>query len=283
MRLVAATVAACAVALTFVAGLGAAPVASAAAEFRDPTGDSGAAPDIDRVQVGNDLVTGHVVLWVKLANRMRLDADDEFLAYFDADLSGATGGPAGEDFAVYVDGGGTKVLARFSSETMRFEQVPAPTLSSTFFSTGWLGIRIHPSDLGGTRAFNFYLVSGRGDADDVAPDGDGLWSYSLAAGPLRLGVDGFVVTPKPARAGKALTATMDVFREDILDSLSSGQVTCSLVLKGKALRPVQRGFGAGGATCRFALPKGVRGAYRLTMTVAFGGAKVTRVATGTVR
>ena len=32
--------------------------------FTDPTGDSGVAPDITEVSVGNDVLTGNIVIWI---------------------------------------------------------------------------------------------------------------------------------------------------------------------------------------------------------------------------
>jgi hypothetical protein len=258
------------------------PLASdrvAGAEFTDPKGDSGTAPDIEAVEVGNDVMTGDVVLWVKVANRKTLDADDEFLFFLDTDLNPATGGAAGFDYVIYVDGDGTRILAQYTDE---LRQVPARTLRSSFSGTQWLGVRIHASELGGTRGFNFFVVSSRGEDDDDAPAA-GLWSYSLVTGPPKLTVDRFALSPKPVRSGRPLTVTMAVWREDVMDSLAAGQVTCNLKLKGVTLRVAARGFGTAGATCRFNIPRAARGsAYTLTMTVAFGGSKVTRTTSGKV-
>ena len=67
--------------LALLAGLSIAPVAgsapatraslhaASAASFSDAAGDSGAAADVTDVDVGNDLVAGHIVFWVTVPNR----------------------------------------------------------------------------------------------------------------------------------------------------------------------------------------------------------------------
>lgn len=248
--------------------------AAAARQFTDPAGDSGSAPDITEVQVGNDVVRGPIVVWVTTSNRTSVGAGDVVAVFLDTDLNRQTGWPegAGADFAIDADAAGP-MLHRWDGAT--FVQAPAPSLRASFVRAqkAWR-IQIHPNDLGGTKAFNLYTVTtSETDDFDVAPDGASVFSYSLISGPLVLTRERASATR--ARAGQPFVVGMLVARDDIGEVLEEGQVTCALTVGGRPLNARSRGFVDGVAACGWQLPKTAKGKrVRATITVSYGGAKV---------
>lgn len=250
---------------------------AASAFFTDPTGDSGNAPDITEVSVGNDVVAGPVVIWVDTPNRTSFGSTDRVVVFLDADLNPSTGAAdyAGTEYGIARIG---VAHALFRWDGADWAQVPAPTLSTAFYnSQKALRVSIHPNDLGGIRAFNYYAFSGIADqSGDYAPN-SGLGSYSLISGPLRLSVERFRVTPRAPRAGKSFTATMLVGREDINEILEDGNGSCSLRVGKRAIAPRTTGFVDEAAACRWTIPKNARGQQLSVMiSVKFGGASITR-------
>jgi hypothetical protein len=264
------------------AAVGTALAATSASVFTDPSGDSGAAPDVTEVQVGNDVVAGPIVLWITAPNRTTLGGSEGVVTYLDTDLNGGTGNvdQGGADFGIETMSSGSRLYrwdgadwAQTAAPSLRHEWVPGEHAAR---------IEVHPRDLGGPRAFNFYVVSVNGDAIDVAPDGNDLWSYSLASGPLRLTKEAAAATP--ARAGRPFTLRLEVGRDDINEFLDIGKVTCTAKLGTTSLRGTARPFGAQGSTCTWTLPRTTRG-KRLSakILVSYGGAAVSHSYTGLVR
>jgi hypothetical protein len=256
--------------------------ATAARFFEDPAGDSGAAPDITEVQVGTDVVAGHVVMWVTSENRTEYGADDYGYVYLDTDLNHETGATnrAGAEFAIEFDDTGADLWSWNGTD---WQRVPAPTLRGWFLeSAKGYRIQIHPSDLGGPRAFNFYVVTLAGDAGDVAPDlEEDVWTYSLETGRLQLTKED--AGASKARAGQLFTVIVVAGREDTFELLGTGRITCSLRIGKTALRPVGSRFVEEIAGCSWRLPRTARG-KKLTakITVSYGGASVSHAVTTTV-
>jgi len=266
-----------------VAGVVATAAAAAPATrfYEDPSGDSGAAPDVAQVDVGNDLVKGTIVMWVSLPNRTALGADDALLVYIDADLNGATGSSSGTDYGITVDDSGATFYRWNGTD---YAQAPAGSLDASFVAEEKaVRIEIHPADLGGTRGFNFFFVTVTGDATDVAPDGDAVWTYSLATGQLVLTKAGGAATP--ARAGRPFAIGVRVNRSDINETLAEGAITCSLRVGKATIRARLAEFVDDVATCGWgALPKSAKGKKLVaTITVRYGGASVSHAVTTTVR
>jgi hypothetical protein len=203
--------------------------AATAGFFTDPAGDSGVAADITAVSVGNDTLAGDIVIWIHMANREVLpDISDLFAVFFDTDLNAATGAPgsAGSEYTaqVFREIPGSILPAVFRWTGSAWLEVPAPTLNYGFgVDEKSLRVSIHPNEIGGTRTFNFHLVSAlQGQsATDVAPDFGG-WPYSLISGPLQLSVERFAVRPKVPRAGKSFTASLLVGRGGVCRLLAQG-------------------------------------------------------------
>ena len=252
--------------------------------FTDPTGDSGVAPDITEVSVGNDVLTGNIVIWIDTPYRRTAFSTDLMTVFFDTDMNPSTGDPefAGSEYAAQVLHGAA--LFRWSGSAMA--EVPAPTLDYLFATERRsLRVSIHPNDIGGTRAFNFYLVSALEgqSATDVAPDG-GAWSYSLVSEPLRLSVVGFATT-KVARAGKPFSAIIDVGRDDTNDILDATgtRIRCSLKVGKKTVAAYQLS-GIFTAGCEGRIPKKAkRQKLRMKISVKFGGLSISRTFAAKIR
>lgn len=253
---------------------GSAPAEQAAlnaASFKDAAGDSGAAPDVTDVDVGNDVVAGPIVFWVKLANRPDdLAADDVVFIAIDADRNRDTGDEDGAEYAIGVDAESVWI-DRWDGET--YVEAEGPSLAATFSrSDRFLRVTIHPNDLGGLSSFDFLVLSFAGDDFDAAPNGPPWWSYTLASGRPPLAVLGFALKPKAPAAGKRLTATMGVGRGDTLDLLDQGKVTCKLIVGGKAVKAARAGFTQGLPQCRWNLARTAKGKLlKGTISVTYGG------------
>jgi hypothetical protein len=230
-----------------------------AATFSDAAGDSGAAPDIGDVAVGNDVVAGQIVFWVAVRNRPDdLTGEDSLFVTLDTDRNPATGDEVGAEYWIYVDSEGSG-LAKWDGST--HVGVESPTLRADFFKDAEVfRILIHPSDLEGISAFDFNLLATDGATDDWAPNGPPSWSYTLASGKPPLVLLDFVLSPKRPVAGNVFLATILVGRGDTFDLLGSrGKVTCTLLVGGKPLRAARMAFSQGLPVCRWILPRTAKG------------------------
>lgn len=273
-------------ALTVAPSAGSAPLANATLQsasavfFSDAVGDSGAAPDITDVDVGNDVVLGPIVFWVTLANRPDgLTGDDALTVYLNTDRNPATG-DAGSDFAVTLD---ADSVGAYRWDGAQYAAIDAPSLSARFSKPDEaVRIGIHPNHLGGVTAFEFLIESELGDAFDDAPNGPPEWPYTLSAGPLQLAVIGSAVVPKRPTAGKVFAAAIQVGRRDINEVLELGKVGCTLRVGTRSLRATGSGIREGLAVCSWRLPKSAKGKLvRASVSLKYGG--VTAKRTFTVR
>jgi hypothetical protein len=258
--------------------------AGAAVLFEDPRGDSGPAPDIAEVEVGNDVIAGPIVIWVETPNRPNLTTADGIGVFFDSDLNPNTGDARTGGIEFLIDAGSSSAqLFRWNGSD--FVQVAAPSLRAEYVADiTALRIEIHPNELGGTRGFNFWLLSLTGESTDVAPDGSGLWTYSLIAGPVRLSTVGFRLEPGAPRAGRTFTASMRVVRGDINEITTAGALTCTLRIGRKTIRATLRRYVGDRATCRWRIPAGTAG-QRVSGSIAaaVGGATARRPISTRVR
>jgi hypothetical protein len=253
---------------------------SSAVQFSDAPGDSGAAPDITDVDVGNDLVAGSIVFWVTVPNRPDdLVGDEELVLWLNTDRNPATG-DQGDDYAISVD---AESVGLYRWDGATFAPLDAASLSARF-SKGDKATRvaIHPNDLGGTTAFDFFAQTFAGEAYDLAPNGEPAWSYSMASGKLALTVIGSAISPKRPVAGKTLLAGIQVGRSDINEVLDVGKVGCKLQAGTASVRAIGSGLRSGVAICSWKVPKSAKGKLlKATVSVTYGG--VTAKKTFTVR
>lgn len=263
-------------ALALAAPAAAAPAEQAAldaAAFNDAAGDSGAAPDITNVAVGNDVVAGPIVFWVAHGNRPDdLVGDDVVFLLVDADRNPATGDQDGVEYVIGVDAENVWI-DRWDGQA--YVESPDSTLTASYFRGDvepQLRISIHPDELGGTRDFAFYVLSSAGEDLDVAPKGPPAWAYTLATGTLQLAALEVVRNPKAPAAGKRFAAAIIVVRRDTLDFLAEGKVRCTLIVGGKAVKAARAGFTQGVPQCRWNLPRSAKGKLlRGTIFVTYGG------------
>ena len=156
---------------------------SAAQTFTDPSGDSGAAPDITTVVADND-TAGTITLAITTAHQADLAADGVLDIVFDTDRNPATGSSSGGEYRILIFGQ-TKSFVFLRWDGTQWADATAATLQIAH-SPNTFRIVINKSDLGGVGAFDFYIVGvqvaadGSATARDDAPDGTAVWTYTLA-------------------------------------------------------------------------------------------------------
>jgi hypothetical protein len=251
--------------------------ASAYTEFKDGAGDSRSAPDITDVSVGNDAVTGAIVMWITVANRTGgLTGDDDLLVPLDVDRNPATGDEDGADYLIAV-GSDSVGLGRL--DATQITPVDAASLKARFSRPDRaVRLEIHPRELSETRAFDFWVITLAGEQDlDLAPNGPPAWSYQFATTALRLAVAGFGVSPRAPVAGRPFAAALRVVRSDLLETLTLGKVKCTLKLGRASIRATRSGFLEGVPYCAWKLPRSSKGkTLRGTISVTYGGKTATR-------
>jgi hypothetical protein len=252
---------------------------ASATSFSDAAGDSGAAADVTDVDVGNDLVAGHLVFWITVANRPDdLVGDDELDVFIDSDNNPATG-DFGSEYLIWVDAESVGLSRWDGTSYVSIDVASLPASLSARYFKGDKAVRvaIHPRDLGITSAFNFAIGTYSGEAYDAAPNGPPDWAYAIASGKLQLAVSGAAVVPKRPTAGKALALAMEIVRTDLNEVLDQGKVSCTLKAGTKSVRATRARFVSGLALCAWNLPKSAKGkTVRGTISVTFGGTTVTR-------
>jgi hypothetical protein len=265
------------------ASLGA-QVARADADFTDPAGDGGGAPDVTDVSVFNDSAN-RVLFGAHIAGGKAMAADGEVAFVIDADKSRDTG-TDGWDYLISL--AGDKTWNLYSWDGTQWAEAPATTAKSYFFGDVVL-FAIDRSELGNTSSFDFYVEGNQfaGDeivATDAAPDGDGVWSYAtvtktfgLAASPL------VVVTKGGPRAGKPFVVGYSFGRTDSPEPVAGAKSTCvaTVGVQRVAARVVQDGAVA---ACRVTLPTAAKGKLlKLTLRTSFGGKTVSRTSASRIR
>ncbi len=261
-----------------------AQVAFADASFTDPAGDSQTAPDVLAVTAAHD-TAGNITLTIR-TNQATLSDDALLMLGLDSDKNPATG-TGGIEYLFGIGSGGWQFL-RWDGTNF----VPANASSANGSYAGGLAtFKLHKADLGGSSAFNFYVASlqldvNSGDvvASDDAPDGTGVYAYTLAAPtppaqkvkPLALRAGAVTFAPAKAVPGKAFAVRVRVTRGDTAGPLASGKVTCRFTVGGKSVRATGS-IRAGVATCSLKLPVNARKQrLRGTITISFNGVSVTK-------
>jgi hypothetical protein len=175
--------------LVAVLALGVGAAGATPVTFADPAGDAGNAPDLTSFVVDND-AAGKISIVISWANAAYLNEDSFISVYFNSDRNAATGN-AGSDYLLRIRG------SDYTFEYLRWngkdwvDSVPVTvTVDQNVLQT--FEVTMYRPDLGGSTAFDFYLVGEqRGGsvvlARDSAPD-SGVWTYRLA---------GFAPAPAP--------------------------------------------------------------------------------------
>ncbi|MGH2994906.1 MAG: hypothetical protein ACRDN6_04115 [Gaiellaceae bacterium] len=228
--------------------------------FTDATGDAGAgAADITVVVVSND-DNGLLTFAVTFANPALLSGENFAIIPINSDKNASTGRSGdGADYLIVFDGS-AHAFARWNGAA--FEPVTVTTLSRTGATT----LSISNKDIGGSNAFDFYLVSfGPGEAVDLAPDGEAVWSYDLRFKP-ELEAVAARFSPAAPKAGKAFAVTRVSVGLATGETVQPSSYTCQARLAGRVLRPIGR--------CRWMVPANAK-RKRLTViiTVTYEGVK----------
>ena len=236
-----------------------------AQSFPDSTGEDANAPDITSIDVSNTdngLITFHIAI----SNRPTLTPDMLILMWMDTDANPATGDPQalGADYALQLEPG---AIGLFKWNGTTYDNAPSATTVTFAYDATGATMRVGVQDLGGTKAINFGVdaisgitVDASGNADftnahdDFAPDlGHGFFNYSVLT-KLTLKQTAFAYTPKPAKSGARLTATLAATESDTNGPVAGATVTCVATIKGVRLRATHS-LANGVASCFWKVPK----------------------------
>jgi hypothetical protein len=258
------------------------------AAFQDATGENQDGVDITSVLVSND-IAGLLTFRINIPGRPAFTEDMRLRVWFDSDSNretGTTGDRAGRDYFILWDRDGVRLFRCSGSSctnatpqttlghsyrggaTLTINAVEIKAKRFKFAVEATAGIRYDPA----TRRFDLSNAT-----LDYAPERDRFWSYFVRLGPSRLLVRSFSATPVRPQAGENLRVRLAATRDDTGALLSSGQVTCSARIGGKALKPRSRGFVGRQATCVFAVPPIAGGQMlRGSIRIVFAGRQVTK-------
>lgn len=267
---------------------GSARSAANSQSWTDSLNERAGAPDITGGTVSND-DAGMLTFQINIANRPDLTPDMFVLIFLDTDKNPATGDSSsfGADYAIQLVAGSVDLFQWNGTDF-----VQATSQSSLTYAYAPTGATIHASaaDLGKTKAFNFAVIvasgvtvdaSGNANFDniltDVAPDpGHGTFAYNVLT-KLVLKATAFSTAPKPAKAGKAFSATLAASENDTAGPVQAGAVTCVATVGGKRLAAASHVLANGVATCVWRLPATAKGqTIRGTITLNVRGTKLTR-------
>lgn len=253
------------------------PVAMADADFTDPSGDAGGAPDVIDVGVFNDS-GNRVVFGAKIAGGKAMAADGEIVFVIDSDKNAATGSN-GWDYVVVLSG--DKKWNLLSWNGTEWVEAPANTARLYLYDDVVL-FGLDRSELGNTASFDFFVESNQyaGEqvvATDTAPDGEGVWSYAVVRKTLGIAATPIVaVTKGGARQGKAFVVGYRYGRTDSPEPAAGAKTTCTVTLGGKRIA-ARVGSSSEVAACTVALPKKAAGTLlKLTLKTTYRGTSVTR-------
>jgi hypothetical protein len=211
------------------------------------------------------------------------------LIYLDTDQNPQTGDTQslGSDFAIELDPG---QVTLFQWNGTEFVQAAAQSSLTYAYAATGATIRISAADLGKTKGINFAVIVASGvtvDATgapnfdniqiDWAPDpGHGTFAYKVLT-KLVLTAKAFTTAPKPAKAGKAFSATLAANENDTAGPVQSGTVTCIATVGGKRIAALTHVLANGVATCVWRVPATAKGkTLRGTITLNVRGTKLTR-------
>jgi hypothetical protein len=256
----------------------------------DPAGDSGAAPDIRIVQLGNN--NDQNVLIRVYAPTKSIDPTDRLQVFVKGTSSSpgdpTLGGAAMEVVYDYADRKASAVEWDSRTQTWRpsiwsdaLDQQFKPVLvtdSSTSFilPTGMLSSSELTGDIG------VFVRLGTATRYDESP-GTGFYTYNVH--PLALKSVAFVVGDK--RIGQRLILSTAVKRSDNHGYLTAGKITCRATSGSYKAHGASLGFAASGvpfARCGLKLSAALKGRrVEASISVAFAGRVVVRTTTFTAR
>ena len=266
--------------LVILAGLAAAAgtalAASSASVFTDPSGDSGAAPDVTEVQVGNDVVAGPLVLWITAPNRTTLGGSEGVVTYLDTDLNGDTGErrlQGGADFGIETMSAGSRLYRWDGADWAR----PRRRRSVTCWVRGGARGADRDPPARARQSAGVQLLRRERQRRRGRRRPGRRRPLELLARERAAAADQGGCGATPARAGRPFTLRLEVGRDDINEILGAGRVTCTAKLGTTSLRGMARAFGANGSTCTWTLPRAARG-KRISAKIVVGYGRRGRLA-----
>ena len=263
--------------------------ALAGRSYTDPTGDSQTAADITSARVSGS-ANGTVVFTIGWAGAQLLPKGDVIYLEVDTDQNGSTGGAEGEEVMVEFIGDpkehgfGTWYYGRWDGTKVNFER-GAPSATAVF-RAGEIELTMMAADLNNAKTFDFWLYSDQYDAgnkviaEDVAPGGDGFYTYAPeTTGPVvSLNADRPIATPAAPVAGKPFTVDVRVVRSDAAPIVGA-KARCTARVGTEKIRAVG-GFSGGFARCAMTMPKDTKGkVLRGSVSVASGDVSTSKAFT----
>jgi hypothetical protein len=269
------------------------PLGSAETSYTDPAGDSQGGPDVTKVAIDGDPVTGMIAVSATVPAYLPVTADalERYVdVWLDTDRNGDTGDPDdGTEYGLsaWNDPSGKRwAVGRWNGS--EWDSIPlSPTMS--FTRTGdVLRWTVSKADLGGATAFDFYVMAGiwdraadKGVAVDYAPDGEeDWWTYQLSAVKPVIGKPVAVSAPV---AGKRFTVAFPVVRSDDGTPLLTGIATCKTTVAGKTV-PHTHTYKSGTVKATVVVPKAAKGKQlKIAVKVTAGTQAATKVVTFKVK
>jgi hypothetical protein len=220
---------------------------------------------IEDVQTAPDICASNIVtndnesllVALHIHDRAGFAPEDAYSVYLDTDANPATGSlaapgvPAGADMVLQLHDKSSNLL-RWNGSAFELVSASAPIFTVWIPDMGPIVI-VGLVDLGQLQNINIAVVTANGTDYDFAPDAGG-WSYTVT--PLQLTPGALSVGP--ARAGKQLTAALEVTDSTFDEPLDLGTIACRAKVGGRSLAGRGR-FSDDRVACTWRLPKTARG------------------------
>jgi hypothetical protein len=232
--------------------------AHAADTYVDTVGDNKTAPDIRQVSLTD---AGNGTIHVAIDLDAEIAAGSSLVMGIDADRDASTGAHCGCDYMVFADDEGLSLGKWIETQWADFPRQPLDPEEDG----GRLTFTLTLADLGGTRAFDYWVATYRGDDSDYAPEGDDVYTFPQGAERPEIRsvlVNATALLPK---AGKVLTIAPPQLVLTTRKVVPADSMTCSLTYKGTIL--------AARGSCTWRIPVALRRKNLvLSITVTYQGA-----------
>jgi hypothetical protein len=213
-----------------------------AADFTDPRGDAGTAPDITAVSAIPSAQS--VAFRITVANMDRLAAGSELFLAIDRDRGAVTGDQHGVDFVYSLREGGSVLRTRRWSGT---QHVSFASTATGSYESGVATFVVTLEELGFPSTIGFGAIGSRAPDSDAAP-GNGSWPLVLREA-LRVRSAAVRFAPSAPVAGRAFRVAA---ASGLLSDGTSRAATasCTARIAGRRLA---------GSRCSWRLPSSARG------------------------
>jgi hypothetical protein len=257
--------------------------------FADARGENASGVDISRVVVSSTSA-GDIVFRVEIPTNATFVEGMRVRVWIDADGNPATG-HEGVDYFLLADDDVAALYSCANPPTCDvFDQ--SSTRSFRFSYREGATFKVDRRYLGNTKRFRFFaaayegIVQKPGKYDlsnaryDFAPREGGWWTFDTSA----LDARSFSVTPATPRAGKSFVLRLAAARTSTGALVTSGKVSCSLRIGGRAVKTHTSGFVGHRALCAYDVRSDAKGKrYRATISIRVGPYTIARALSGRVR